>query len=107
MLLTLNDGQTTIASFPQAWAVSTATATGTVAADGILAHVTLDTTGFSVGSGPFSFSVTDPLGTPTDFAGVVAELTAGQIEIVPEPSGGSAWFIAMLVLCLRLRPAWR
>lgn len=98
-----NDGQTTIASFPQAWVITTATSTGSVAADGLLTRVTFDTTGFLMGSGPFLFTLTDPLGTPTDFAGIAADLTIGQIEIVPEPQCAPMLLIGIVGWALRHR----
>ncbi|MCA9149984.1 MAG: hypothetical protein KDA92_11815, partial [Planctomycetales bacterium] len=85
-----HDGQTTIADFPQAWVVATATTSGTVSANGILAWITFDTTGLLEGAGPFSLTLEDPAGVPSDFAGIGARLSAGQLVIsgVPEPDAG-------------------
>ena len=95
-----NDGQTNAASFPQAWAVSTATSNGTVRAQGRLAVLTFDTTGFPLDSGPFSLSLSDPIGTPTDFAGIPAELSEGviTISVIPEPASLTTLFVGMLFL---------
>jgi hypothetical protein len=90
-----NDGQTEIATFPQAWVVSTATASDTVPANGILAWVTFDTTGFSLNSGPFTLSLSDPSGVPTDFAGIPAQVTDAQLVMVPVPEATSGLTLAL------------
>jgi hypothetical protein len=72
----------------QLWQVHTATAAGTVAAAGVLAYVTVDTTGFVAG-GSYPLLLGGIAGDPTlnsDFAGVLATVQNGQIVLVPEPS---------------------
>ncbi len=99
-----NDGHTTIGAFDQVWAVTTATVSGTVNADGVLAWLTFDSTGFDEGMGPFVLSLSDPLGTPTDFAGIPADLSDGRITIqVPEPSTRLLFTLAVSVLFMRIR----
>ncbi|MCA9214249.1 MAG: hypothetical protein KDB27_14355 [Planctomycetales bacterium] len=105
-----NDGQTTIGAFDQAWVVATATASDTVNADGVLAWLTFDTTGFNDGTGPFTLSLSDPLGTPTDFAGIAADLQDGRIFVqvqVPETSSAGLPYVMIALLILRFsrRPA--
>jgi hypothetical protein len=72
----------------QLWQVHTATAAGTVSTDGVLAVVTVDTTGFAAGT--FPLLLADIGGDATldsDFAGVPAAITNGSITIVvPEPA---------------------
>ncbi len=99
-----NDGQTTIGAFDQVWAVTTATVSETVSANGVLAWLTFDSTGFDDGMGPFALSLSDPLGTPTDFAGIPADLLDGHIVIgVPEPSARLLFTLAVSILFLGIR----
>ncbi len=77
--------------FPLVEFRTTTTNNGTVAAAGLLATLTIDTTGFFSGEFPLILSAT--LNGPTDFAGVSATITDGTITIVPEPSS----FIMALV----------
>ncbi len=76
----------------------TTTTTGTVAADGLLATVTVDTTGLQFGDGPWMMTL--DFGTfTTSFAGVAANITPGTLSIVPEPST-----VVMLLGVLALAP---
>ena len=60
------------------------TETGTVIADGLLATITVDTTGFTEGS--FSLILGDEnLNGPTDFAGIPIMITEGQLIINSVP----------------------
>ena len=75
---------------PQAWQSLTYTQAGTaVDGDGLLATVTLDTTGFT--SGSWDLSMGSLLGQ-TEFGGVPLRITPGTIfiptdgEIIPEPA---------------------
>lgn len=70
-------------------------------AEGTLAWVTFDTTGFFENSGPFTLSLTDPAGVPTDFAGVPAQLFEGRLTVfvIPEPS---SWMFAIVGMCCLL-----
>lgn len=61
----------------------TTTSAGTVAASGVVAKLTFDTTGFAGGSWVLSLNT---LGGPTDFGLLAADLQDGSITIVPEPS---------------------
>lgn len=69
--------------YPQWESRTTLTAGGTVAASGLLATVTLDTTGFSAGQS-FDLIMGGPtaLNGPTDFAGLTAVITNGLINLV-------------------------
>ena len=82
---------------PDAWPLgeirSTITVSGTVAAQGLLATITMDTTGFYLGTWPLILS--DTRDGPTDFPGLPAPaITDGTITIrgeqpppiIPEPS---------------------
>ena len=69
---------------PQVWIQSTTTAEGTATADGLLATLTIDTTGFLDGS--FDLSLGNTLDGATDFAGLPADITDGSIRIIPEPT---------------------
>lgn len=70
-------------SFPQLGFRSTSTQSGSVVAEGLLARVTLDTTGYFEGS--FDLSLTAG-GIPTSFVDVAASLADGQIMIDSEDS---------------------
>lgn len=88
-------------SLQQFDARSTTTAAGTVAADGLLATLTIDTTGFFGGVFPLILSTT-PNG-PTAFAGVPARITDGSISIVPEPGSCSWGAVSLLAVSWRRR----
>jgi hypothetical protein len=77
-------GQSDLLSLPQVWVQSTTTAAGTVTAEGLLATLTIDTTGFLDGS--FDLSLGDTRDGATDFAGLPVDITDGSIRIVPEPT---------------------
>lgn len=62
---------------PQHTYRGTSTAAGTVAADGLLAMVTIDTTGFERGA--WSLTISDTVNGATDFAGVEATILDGAI----------------------------
>ncbi len=77
---------------PQVYTINTATISGAVAADGLLAVLTIDATGFAVGetfdlhlgqtvNGPSTLYEDTPLVNPISLA-----ITDGTLEIVPEPS---------------------
>jgi len=69
---------------PRRMYLGVVTQTGTVAADGLLATLTIDTTGLIAGT--YSLSLTNSLEGPTNFAGISADLLDGWIVIVPEPA---------------------
>jgi hypothetical protein len=81
-----NTGQTdgSDPAIPQVAFVYITTASGTVAASGLLARVTFDTTGLTGGTYPLSLTV---LGSPTDFAGVEAALVDGTLVVGDGGSG--------------------
>ena len=79
--------------YPEYETVETTTESGLVPANGLLADVTLDTTGFT--SGTWALVLADPAGVATDFAGKSAVINNGTIAIVQAPltatwSGGGA-----------------
>lgn len=92
-----NTGMNMIANSPQMWVVGTSTIAGTVPLNGMLAWLTIDTTGFFAGSGPWSLMLEDTFNGDTNFqtqAGqLLPEITNGRIFIegaadpaVPEPA---------------------
>jgi len=91
-------GQSDVLSLPQISVQAATTSAGTVMAEGLLATVTLDTTGFFEGT--FGFSLADTRDGATDFAGIPIGITDGSIRIVPEPSA------AMLLLAAAALLPW-
>ena len=83
----------------------TTTQSGSVAADGVLAWVTFDTTGLMASDGPFTLSMNDTLNGATDFAGIPATITDGQLSIVavPEPNACTLFLFAFGGLAVRRR----
>jgi len=87
-----NTGQRTPFSSDQLWAVSTTTGqTATLAAGGICARLTVDTTGTAIGES-FPLWLTGVAegifgapGVDTAFAGLAAQITNGTIDIVVRP----------------------
>lgn len=77
-----------IEAHPLIWSASTTTAGASkVPADGLLATVTIDTTGFFGGTYPFSLTAsTIPSPTPTWVANIPSTLVDGSLAIVPEPA---------------------
>ena len=71
---------------PQIAFFSTTTATGTVPAEGLLATVTLDTTGFAAGQ-TFDLIVSQTVNNPTMFGAVTPTVLDGTLTMVPEPIG--------------------
>jgi hypothetical protein len=71
---------------PLIWGATTTTSTGTVAASGLLATLTVDTTGIT--SGQFDLLLNPPATGPTAFAdaGVVTTLTNGSLHIGAPPA---------------------
>jgi hypothetical protein len=100
-----NTGQQNPESLPQTLFASTTTSAGTVAADGVLATLWIDTTGFNVGDGPWSLNLVGTDDSDTDFAGVFADVTNGMIDIqaVPEPATLGLLSIGALGLLRRRR----
>jgi hypothetical protein len=96
-----NTGQNGLLSLPQVWVQSITTANGMVAADGMLATVMIDTTGFIAGE--FDLRVGNTLDGATDFAGVPVDITDGLIRIVPEPVGFFGLLAGMGMVCAAMR----
>ena len=72
-----------------------------VPADGVLAELTLDTTGFAVGTWDLKLAgvlTGYPGPHNTDFAGIPADIHNGSITIVPEPATLSLLALAVLPL---------
>ena len=80
---------------------STTTLSGTVGADGLLATMTVDTSGLQ--SGTWTLLLSDTLNGPTDFAGLPAIITDGSIRIVPEPATLLMLLTLGLLACRRRR----
>lgn len=85
-------GENDVTFFPALWQAGSATSSGTVAANGVLATLYIDTTGFF--SGTWALNLADTIGGPTDWAGSIFNgnevpnpvITDGSITIVPEPT---------------------
>jgi hypothetical protein len=86
-----NNGNNFIAQTPQVWVVGTSTTTGTVLADGRLAEVVLDTTGFQKGDGPWALMLAGTYNGDTNFQSptgqIVPEITNGWITLPPDGDG--------------------
>jgi hypothetical protein len=90
---------------PQFYEATTTTASSTVSANGLLATILLDTTGFT--SGTFELRLANTVNGTTDFSGVPATITNGSVSIVPEPGtlGLAGVGIASGLLARRRRAA--
>ncbi len=97
---TNNDGHSGVNIYPQLALSSTITASGSVAADGLLATLTLDTTGVS--SGDYAFLLSGTLNGDTDFALIHPTITNGTIHVTPEPATMALLGLGSLVV-LRTR----
>jgi hypothetical protein len=71
-------------SLPQLAIRSVITQTGSVSATGLLATVTIDTTGIT--NGVYALQMAGTLNGDSDFAGIAADITNGQITIVSDPA---------------------
>lgn len=78
-----NTGQTDSLSLPQISVQTTLIDSGTVVALGVLARLTVDTTGFFEGE-VFDLKLADTRNGDTDFAGIPIEIVNGLI-VIPEP----------------------
>ena len=97
------------AGFPSLWQLSTGTSSGAVSADGVLARLTVDTTGYQIGDGPFDLRVVDTLNGDTTFtlaSGSTTAIDNGDIVLTPEPTSAALLAIGGLAL-LAYRPAPR
>ena len=79
-----NNGQAGVGSIvPQVFEATTLTASGTVKALGLLATITVDTTGFT--GGVFPLLLTGTLNGNTDFTLIPANVSNGTITLLPPP----------------------
>ena len=75
---------------------------GTVAAAGLLATITIDTTGYFAGT--FELRLFDTINGPSDFAGIDAAIDDGTITIVPEPGSRTLLCLSTVIfLAIRRR----
>ena len=79
-----SEPQNDLGSIPHLATWSIITNSGTIFADGVLARLEIDTTGF-VGDQTWPLALGATLNGPTDFAGISADITDGGIHI-PEPA---------------------
>jgi len=96
-----NEGQNDLGSVPQLAMYSIITDSGTVAADGVLARLEIDTTGF-VGDRTWTLALGVTRNGPTDFAPTPAVITDGAIHI-PEPASLSLLSLGGLAVVMRRR----
>jgi len=97
-------GENDVTFFPALWQAGSATASGTVAANGVLATLYIDTTGFL--QGVWTLSLANTIGGPTDWAGSIFNgeevpnpfITDGSIIIFPEPGATFTAVLATAVL---------
>ncbi len=83
---------------------TTTTGQGRVFANGLLATLTIDTTGFFEGS--FALRLSDTLNGATDFAGVAVTVTDGTIDVgapIPEPTSWAILLAGTLIGLTRRR----
>jgi hypothetical protein len=95
-----NTGAQNPGSFPQLAIRNTTTSGGNALASGLLATVTIDTTGFF--SGTYALNLKNTLNGPTDFATVPVTITDGFI-VVPEPALSYLGWVGLLTLRRRRR----
>lgn len=93
---------------PQVAFFSTTTGSGTVAASGLLATVTLDTTGFFAGQS-FDLVISQTVNNPTNFGPITPTAVDGTLTIIPEPAGllPVAGSLILLLRCRSRRAAPR
>jgi len=78
-----NTGEAAGSVIPQFWQSGTTTDHDTVSADGLLATVTIDTTGFHEGEGPWDLKMSDTLMGDSGFYQVETQITNGRIILPP------------------------
>jgi len=96
-----NDGQVDLGSLPQLAMLVIVTDSGTVFADGILARLEIDTTGFS-GDKTWTLALNATLNDSTDFRLIDADIIDGEIHI-PEPTSFVLFSLGGLTLIRRHR----
>jgi len=90
-----NTGHNFIETRDQIWIVGTTTSSGTVSADGLLAYVTVDTTGWSGDDGPWELKLAETFNGDTNFQSpsgqLIPTITNGSIRMdrlpVADPGG--------------------
>ena len=99
-----NTGENLIGVGEQLIIEGTTTASGTISAEGLLAIVMIDTTGFSAGDGPFRLLMGGTLNGDTNFQSsggtLVPVISNGLITIIPEPATFVTAMIGIIGLCL-------
>ncbi len=91
---------------PQLWESWTSTTSGTVPAQGLLATVTIDTTGFFAGTWDLWIAPTLQGDSTLLDSGVEVVIENGSITVIPEPSAVAVWSllgVAGLFLVARRR----
>jgi hypothetical protein len=91
---------------PQLWESWTSTTSGTVPAQGLLATVTIDTTGFFAGTWDLWMAPTLQGDSTLLDSGIEVVIENGSINVIPEPSAVAVWSllgIAGLFLVARRR----
>jgi len=96
-----NDGQVDLGSLPQLAMLVIATESGTVSANGVLARLEIDTTGFS-GDKTWTLALNATVNDSTDFGPVNADITDGAIHI-PEPTSLTLLSLGVLAFIRRHR----
>ena len=85
--------------------VGVVTRTGAVPAEGLIATLTMDTTGIHAGT--YRLSLTRSIEGPTNFAGIDADITDGWIVIGTAPEPTACWILLGGLAALRRRPGGR
>ena len=98
-----NRGQTDVGSGPQLATYTIVTGSGTVKADGLLATLTIDTTGYTTLGQTWALDLGQTLNGPTDFAPTAAIISDGTITLVPEPGVFAILAVGCLLLMIRRR----
>jgi len=98
-----NRGQTNVGSLGQLAMYSIVTDSEAVPAGGLLATMTIDTTGFTTPGSTWTFALDQTLNGPTDFAPQSAIISDGSITLTPEPGAMTLLALGGLGLLVRRR----